>query len=86
MTDQYTEIRAALEAYDDDPTSSYARDCFYGNVDSDIIRALLAERDAFADVLEAIASIKATPGRAKADALLASVVNLSSAALAQEKS
>ena len=51
----------------------------------EVIRALLAERDAFADVLEAIASIKATPGRAKADALLASVVNLASAALAQEQ-
>jgi len=47
------------------------------------VKALEAERDAFADVLEAIASIKATPGRAKADALLASVVNLASAALAQ---
>lgn len=50
------------------------------------IRALLAERDVFADVLEAIASIKATPGRVKADALLASVVKLARAALAQGES
>lgn len=45
MTDRYAALRAALEAYDDDPTDSSARDRFYGNVDSDIVRALLAEND-----------------------------------------
>jgi hypothetical protein len=73
MADSYAELRAALN-----------QTCHALLIDDpDTIRALLAERDAFADVLEAIASIKATPGRAKADALLASVVNLASAALAQ---
>lgn len=72
MTD-YAELRAAV-----------AQNCHALLIENpDIIRALLAERDAFADVLEAIASIKATPGRAKADALLASVVNLARAALVQ---
>ena len=51
--DKYAELRAALDAYDDDPSSSYARDCFYGNLDSDVIRALLAEMDAMKAVLEA---------------------------------
>lgn len=45
MTDKYADLRAALDAYDGDPTDSTARDRFYGEVDSDIIRALLAERD-----------------------------------------
>lgn len=71
----YAELRAALD-----------QTCHALLIDDpDIIRVLLAERDVFADVLEEIASIKATPGRAKADALLASVVNLARAALAQEQ-
>lgn len=53
MSDQYTDLREALAAYDDDPTGSYARDCFYGNVDSDIIRDLLAERDALREAAKA---------------------------------
>lgn len=79
MTD-YAELRAAVE------TPNLTGRDLYVTLSSRRVRALLAERDAFADVLEAIASIKATPGRAKADALLASVVNLASAALAQEQS
>src|SRR5690606_22642551 len=43
-----------LDAYDADPGSSYARDCFYGNVDSDAIRALLAERDQYARILDGL--------------------------------
>lgn len=79
MTD-FAELRAALEVVkpgDGDTMLAYRLAS-----GPTVIRALLAEMDAFADVLEAIASIKATPGRAKADALLASVVNLARAALA----
>src|SRR5690554_5251643 len=82
MTD-YAELRAATDAVkpgDGDTMLAYRLAS-----GPTVIRALLAERDAFADVLEAIASIKAAPGRAKADALLASVVNLASAALAQNQ-
>lgn len=76
MADKYADLRAALDAYEDDPASSYARDCFYGNLDSDVIRALLAERDRFFFALQEISHPEAVRGDA---------TKIARAALAQEQ-
>lgn len=73
-------VREALDAYDANPGNLYARDCFYGNVDSDAIRALLAERDALRHALETMVEMVEMNGFGRAYAM-----DVARAALAQDQ-
>lgn len=77
MTDQYAEIRAALDA-----AEYLGGNCFV-TINSAHGCALLAERDALREALRCIAQTRTKPGDDKAALLLASVINLAFAALAQ---
>lgn len=74
--DKYAELRAALG----DGSFDFDQRAYMNEV-----RALLAERDAFREALTCIARIQTKPGDGKAAFLLASVINLAFAALAQEQ-